>query len=129
MTDPRAAPSPDLAALRAVWVNPFDETYVYGRLSVLTRQAPCGTRIPGGGFVPDVTVAARRGVPEDPNDGSPAAEAILTADGRGARIGAWCADAGHDPGGERWVYYERWTGGDVRHGYVCPACRKLTQTG
>lgn len=53
--------------------------------------------------------------------------AILTADGRGAIRDRWC-ECGVT--GERWVQYEVWTAeGRERHGFVCPDCRKLTQTG
>jgi hypothetical protein len=124
MTTPVAlAPDPDLTTFRQMWVDPFDETPVFARLSYWTRKAPCGTQVPGFRMVPDVTVATRRDVPED---GSPAAEAVLTADGRGARYDAWCESPGD---GESWVYYERWTAEFARHGFVCRDCRRLTQTG
>lgn len=51
----------------------------------------------------------------------------LTEDGRPAWVSRWCL-CGTGQGTS--VRYERWaTAGRVAHGYVCPACRYLTQTG
>lgn len=58
--------------------------------------------------------------------------AVLTSDGHGARTDAWhrnelCADRAD---ADRWVRYERYTAeGRVGHGYLCPTCRQVTQTG
>lgn len=113
-------------SLRAAWVDPFDERPVFARLSAEIRQARVATPVPGFGMVPDTVVSLRLGVPV-PGDGT-AECAVLTADGRGARYDAWC-DCPQSPAGESWVYYERWTAEFVRHGFLCPACRKITQTG
>lgn len=54
--------------------------------------------------------------------------ATMTADGRGAIRDAWCLCGGQ--AGEPEVPYEAWTAdGRIAHGYVCPACRKVAQTG
>ena len=55
--------------------------------------------------------------------------AILTGDGREARRDGWCSCL-PPPALETWIRYERWTGeGRVGHGFLCPSCRFLTQTG
>jgi hypothetical protein len=56
-------------------------------------------------------------------------EVILTADGRQPTTWQWCSCAPERPM-ETWVRYERWTPrGRAGHGYVCPACRRLVQSG
>lgn len=55
--------------------------------------------------------------------------ATLTADGRGARTDGWCQCEPGPPLATT-VRYERWTDqGRVAHGYLCPTCRFITQTG
>ena len=55
--------------------------------------------------------------------------AILTGDGREARRDGWCSCL-PPPALETWIRYERWIGeGRVGHGFLCPSCRFLTQTG
>jgi hypothetical protein len=55
-------------------------------------------------------------------------QVTLSADGRPTQPG-WCRCRPR-PAGERWVRYERWSArGREAHGYVCPTCRRLTQTG
>lgn len=59
----------------------------------------------------------------------PHEDATLTADGRGAHVDSWCT-CPTEPPSEAWTRYERWTAqGRAGHGYVCPRCRYLTQTG
>lgn len=64
-----------------------------------------------------------------PGSLGPHDQAILTADGRVACLDGWCTC--HPlPELDAWVRYERWTpAGRASHGYLCPACRRLTQTG
>ena len=72
---------------------------------------------------------AEPGTPEWRSAIGPHIRATLTADGRGARTDAWCPCTPERPM-ETWVRYERWTDqGRVGHGYVCPVCRCVTQTG
>jgi hypothetical protein len=53
--------------------------------------------------------------------------ATLTSDGRGARRDMWC-ECGTP--GARWVRYEAYTAaGQDAHGFICPDCRGITQTG
>lgn len=60
----------------------------------------------------------------------PHEHATLTADGRQAINIGWCTCDHQYPDGATWVRYERWSGrGQEAHGYVCPTCRRLTQTG
>jgi hypothetical protein len=57
----------------------------------------------------------------------PHEHATLTADGHGVRPG-WCSCP--DTRLKTWVRYELWTiQGRTGHGYICPTCRLLTQTG
>lgn len=59
----------------------------------------------------------------------PHTHATLTADGRGARVDSWCRCV-RKADGDAWVRYERWSArGREAHGFLCPACRFLTQTG
>lgn len=55
--------------------------------------------------------------------------ATLTGDGRWALTRQWCScTPGPDAG--TWVRYERYTArGREAHGYVCPGCRHLVQSG
>lgn len=56
-------------------------------------------------------------------------EALLTSDGRDARTRDWCRCDPY-PVMEEWVRYERYSPrGREAHGYVCPTCRRLTQSG
>ncbi|MFI1996739.1 hypothetical protein [Actinoplanes sp. NPDC020271] len=60
---------------------------------------------------------------------NPHENAVLTADGDKAHLDGWCA-CPHVPALDRWVRYERWTDtGRAGHGYLCPTCRRITQTG
>jgi hypothetical protein len=53
--------------------------------------------------------------------------ATLTGDGLGAAPSAWCS---HKTPSDAWVRYERWSPqGCEAHGYVCPTCRQLIQSG
>jgi hypothetical protein len=59
----------------------------------------------------------------------PHEHATLTSDGRGARTDSWC-QCTPVPAIESCVRYERWTTqGRTAHGYLCPTCRHITQTG
>ncbi len=54
----------------------------------------------------------------------------LTSDGRPVETGTWCrCQPEPDPAG--WVRYERWTaaGNQDAHGFACPSCRHLVQSG
>lgn len=55
----------------------------------------------------------------------------LTQDGRTVHTDGWCGCAtASESEGDNWVRYERWTPeGRLAHGYVCPDCRHITQTG
>lgn len=57
----------------------------------------------------------------------PHSEATLTGDGRGVVTTGWCTD---NPSADTWVRYERYSDrGREAHGFVCPDCRRLVQTG
>lgn len=59
----------------------------------------------------------------------PHEQATVTADGQAVQVDDWCTCpiGGTSLG---WVRFERWTtAGRVSHGYVCPGCRRITQTG
>jgi hypothetical protein len=59
----------------------------------------------------------------------PHEDAILTADRGNSRLDSWCT-CRPDPDLETWIRYEHWTAvGRVGHGYLCPDCRAITQTG
>jgi hypothetical protein len=59
----------------------------------------------------------------------PHERAILTGDGHEARLDGWCTCPA-PPALPSWVRYERWTAeGRVGHGFLCPFCRLITQTG
>jgi hypothetical protein len=59
----------------------------------------------------------------------PHEDAILTADRPGGRLDSWCTCRPR-PQLESWIRYEHWTTvGRVGHGYLCPVCRAITQTG
>lgn len=55
--------------------------------------------------------------------------ASLVSDGRGCIPETWCScQAG--PDSATWVRYERYTAeGRAAHGYLCPTCRRLVQSG
>jgi len=56
-------------------------------------------------------------------------EVRLTADGRNVDTRSWC-QCTPQPGWDRWVRYERWTPeGRKAHGWACPGCRHLVQSG
>jgi hypothetical protein len=59
----------------------------------------------------------------------PHEDAILTADSGIGRLDSWCIC--RVPAGlETWVRYQHWTAeGRAGHGYLCPVCRAITQTG
>lgn len=58
----------------------------------------------------------------------PRTHATLTTDGRGV-IPAWCT-CRPEPPIDTWIRYEHWTThGRDAHGYLCPHCRHITQTG
>jgi hypothetical protein len=60
--------------------------------------------------------------------GTPA-QVRMSADGLGFDTHGWCRCA-TEPDAMTWVRYERWTpAGREGHGYVCPTCRLLVQTG
>jgi hypothetical protein len=55
--------------------------------------------------------------------------AALTADGRGCRSDQWCSCSPQPPA-DGWVRYERYSArGREAHGYLCPTCRHLVQSG
>lgn len=57
----------------------------------------------------------------------PHSEATLTGDGRGVVTTGWCTE---NPPADTWVRYERYSDrGREAHGFVCPDCRRLVQTG
>lgn len=59
----------------------------------------------------------------------PAMTTELSEDGRYFESRRWCS-CDEERAGEGAVYVERWTAvGRVFHGWVCPSCRRLTQTG
>lgn len=59
----------------------------------------------------------------------PATTTELSEDGRYFESGRWCA-CDEERAGEGAVYVERWTtNGRTFHGWVCPSCRGLQQTG
>ena len=71
---------------------------------------------------PDVNIAEWRAAM------GPYEHATLSADGRGLTA-RWC-QCKPEPMPETWVRYERYTTeGRAAHGYVCPTCRHITQTG
>jgi hypothetical protein len=55
--------------------------------------------------------------------------ALLTSDGRGARRDGWCR-CRPEPDVAAWVRYEVWAEtGRTAHGFLCPKCRFIVQTG
>ena len=59
----------------------------------------------------------------------PHEHAELTTDGRSAHLDTWCTCPNPSPL-EAWIRYEHWTTtGRAGHGYLCPTCRMITQTG
>lgn len=140
---------PGLTALREAWDEPFladprDEAANAARgeqtraLAARLLSVPLGTRAGGMTLVSSGWSKERgahaRSVADPVTD--PEAwvkalghsdSAVLTSDGHSAVRTAWCADP---PGAGSWVRYEHWSPrGCEAHGYVCPDCRKLTQTG
>jgi hypothetical protein len=148
MTRTAAAPGAALAAAYEGWsypwlTGPFDDAAMLARpeqtrqLAAMLLAAPLGTEIDGlviyaGGW------SRERGAEADAagDAGSlewlaalgPHEHATLTADGRAAVRDQWCQCASTPAAG--WVRYEHWTArGRESHGFVCPACRRLTQAG
>lgn len=55
--------------------------------------------------------------------------ATLTSDGEPVSRTAWCVCV-PQPSASTWVRYEAWVPeGRVAHGFACPSCRRITQTG
>lgn len=142
-------PGAGLASLHAAWSAPFladphDELANVGR-TLLTREvarlllaSPLRTEV-GGLTVFTAGWSKHRADQADAagEAGSPAwfaalgdhEHATLTSDGHAADRWRWC-ECKPFPAGETWVRYEHWTGqGMDRHGFVCPDCRRLTQSG
>jgi hypothetical protein len=117
------APSTELAAERARWEDPFDESGDYRRLAALLAAAPVGTQVPGE-YMPALTVA------EKTYTGVTGRWVRLTGDGLPAQPTIWCRC---QPPPDDWTYYETWTErlGRQAHGWVHtdPACRRLVQSG
>jgi hypothetical protein len=143
------APSAGLASAHAAWsepflADPFDEAASAARtaqtreVARLLLAAPLRTKI--GGLVVDTAGWSRERAGKADAAGEPGSpewiaalggheHATLTSDGAAADRTRWC-ECRPEPGGETWVRYEHWTErGRERHGFVCPACRRLTQTG
>lgn len=143
------APGAELASAHAAWsepflADPFNEAAMAARseqtrhVARLLLAAPLRTEV--GGLVIDTAGWSReRGEAADAvgEPGSPEwfaalgdhEHATLTADGECADRARWC-ECRPGPRGESWVRYEHWTErGMERHGFVCPSCRRLTQTG
>ena len=143
------APSARLAWAHAAWSAPFladprDEAANAARIAQtrevarLLLAAPLRTEV--GGMVVFTAGWSRERAAKADAAGKPGSEAwfaalgdhehaTLTSDGRAADRARWC-ECQPEPAGETWVRYEHWTGRGVeRHGFVCPACRRLTQTG
>lgn len=142
-------PAAELAAAHAAWSEPFlsdprDEAANTAR-TVQTREvarlllaAPLRTEV-GGLTVFTAGWSRERGDAADAAGPAGTPEwyaalgdhehATLTSDGGAADRTRWC-ECRPQPRGETWARYEHWTEqGLERHGYVCPACRRLTQTG
>jgi hypothetical protein len=143
------APSTGLASLHAAWAAPFladprDEAANAAR-TAQTREvarmilaAPLRTEVGGlvvftGGWSKERADQARAAG----EAGSPAwfaalgdhEHATLTGDGHAADRWHWC-ECEPFPAGGTWVMYQHWSErGMERHGFVCPDCRRLTQTG
>ena len=143
------APSPELAAAMAAWdapflADPFDEAASAARtaqtreLARLLLAAPLRTRV--GALVVETGGWSRERAAEADAAGEPGSpewwaalgdheHVTLTSDGRMAARSRWC-ECEPSPAGQAWVRYEHWTErGRERHGFVCPSCRRLTQTG
>lgn len=59
----------------------------------------------------------------------PYERAILTSDGTSINNTQWCT-CPNQAAATDWIRYERWTSqGRIAHGYCCPTCRAVTQTG
>lgn len=89
-------------------------------------DTPDGPMIKGHGIWLAGTVAALGNdeVPALPHD-----IAILTSDNRDVDATDWCR-CEPAPDAASWVRYERYSAaGREAHGYVCPDCRRVTQTG
>ena len=143
------APSAGLARLHAAWSAPFladprDEAANAARtaqtreVARLLLAAPLRTKVGGltvftAGWSKeraDQARAAREaGSPEWFAALGDHEHATLTSDGGAADRWHWC-ECEPFPAGETYVRYEHWSErGMERHGYVCPDCRRLTQTG
>ena len=143
-------PGRTLTSLRAAWDQPFladpsDEAASKARgeqtraLAAQILAAPLNTPV-GALTVATAGWSKERGEHADSVASSrtdPAAwiaalgtheDAVLTSDGKPAVRTAWCETP--DQPAEGWVRYEAWTArGCEAHGFVCPDCRKLLQTG
>ena len=143
------APSAELATAFAAWSEPFladprDEAASAAR-TVQTREvarlmlaAPLRTEV--GGLVAETAGWSRERAAEADAAGEAGSpewfaalgdheHVTLTGDGRAANRSRWC-ECRPQPRIEAWVRYEHWTErGRDRHGFVCPSCRSLTQTG
>ena len=120
------APSLELALARAAWEDPYCDTTPgqHTKLTAAMTTAPCGTQVGEGKWMPKLTVAKRQGL-----NGEWAAHVLLTGDGHSGDPRKWC-HCGESESAEGWVYYERWTlSGRQAHGFLCPACRRLVQSG
>jgi hypothetical protein len=122
MTVTRQAASPELAAARAAWADPFRDTGHEG-LAALTAAASVGTVVDSQNWLPTLTVA------QEGCDG-PYRWVRLTGDGTPAEPGQWCRC---QPPPDDWAYYETWhpTLGRTAHGWVhaSASCRRLVQSG
>lgn len=148
-TLPTLAPSEELAAAMAAWdapflADPFDEAAMEARtaqtreVARLLLAAPLRTRV--GGLVAETGGWSRERAAEADAAGEPGSpewfaalgdheHVTLTGDGGAANRSRWC-ECEPFPAGQDWVRYEHWTErGRERHGFVCPSCRRLTQTG
>ncbi len=142
-------PSAELAEAHAAWRKPFlagprDETANAARtaqtrevarllLAAPLRTETCGMTVDTAGWsrerAAEADAAGKPGSPEWLAALGEHEHATLTADGGVANRARWC-ECVPFPAGETWVRYEYWTAlGMERHGYVCPDCRRLTQTG
>lgn len=146
---PTLAPSAKLAAAYAAWSEPFladpSDEAACAASAAQTREvaglllaAPLRTEVGGmiiytGGWSREradkADAAGEPGSPEWIAALGDHEHATLTGDGRAANRTRWC-ECEPQPAGETWIRYEHWTErGMDRHGFVCPSCRRLTQTG
>ena len=146
----RPATLADLRDLRDDWDAPYDadpgDELAASQRGALTAElaqailrAPLGARlggltIAGGSWSKETADAAdlvaAPGTPEWRAALGARSHATLTGDGGCAtREGFFCRCA-EQPAADTWVRYEAWTAqGRDAHGFVCPSCRRITQTG